>query len=55
MLKLPYRKDVLIRKLNELNDLLNDFLIIAKWPTWTNRKRSLGPNSTVFFKEMINI
>ena len=40
-------QDVLIDKLDEVNDLQNDFLIIAKWHIWTSRKRSLSPNITV--------
>jgi len=46
--------DVLIGKLDEVSDLLNYFLIIAKWHIWTSRKRSLSPNITVF-KEMMNM
>ena len=47
-------RDVLIGKLDEVRDLLNYFLIVAKWHIWTSRKRSLSPNITVF-KEMINM
>ena len=40
-------QDVLIGKLDEVNDLQNDFLIIAKCYIWRSRKRSLSPNITV--------
>jgi len=41
-------QDVLIGKLDEVSDLLNYFLIIAKWHIWTSCKQSLSPNITVF-------
>jgi len=47
-------QDVLIGKLDEVSDLLNYCLIVAKYHIWTSRKRSLSPNITVF-KEMINM
>jgi len=47
-------QDVLIGKLDEVSDLLNYFLVVAKWHIWTSRKRSLSTNITVF-KEMINM
>ena len=51
MLNCSYR---MIGKLDEVNDLLNDFLIIAKWHIWTSRKRSLSPNIIVL-KGIINM
>ena len=45
---------VLIGKLDEVNDLLNYFLIIAKWHIWMSRKRSLTPDIAAF-KEVINM
>ena len=47
-------QNVLIGKLEEVNDLRNDFLIIAKWHIWSSRKQSLSPNITVL-KEIINM
>ena len=47
-------QNVLIGKLDEVNDLLNDFLIVAKWHIWMSRKRSLTPD-IVAFKEVINM
>ena len=37
-------QDILIGKLDEVSDLLNYFLIVAKWHIWTSRKRSLAPD-----------
>ena len=42
------------RRQQKLNDLLNDFLIIAKWHIWMSRKRSLTPDIAAF-KEVINM
>ena len=36
-------QDLLIGKLDEVNDLLNYFLIVAKWHIWMSRKRNLTP------------
>ena len=47
-------QDVLIGKLDEVSDLLNYFLIVAKWHIWMSRKRSLTPD-IVAFKEVINM
>ena len=47
-------QDVLIGKLDEVNDLLNDFLIIAKWHIWISSKLSLTPDIAAF-KEVINM
>ena len=47
-------QDVLIGKLDKVSDLLNYFLIVAKWYIWTSRKRSLRPDIAAF-KEMINM
>jgi len=46
--------DVLIGKLDEVNDLLNYFLIVAKWNISMSRKRSLTPDIAAF-KEVINM
>ena len=46
-------QDVLIGKLDEVNDLLNYFLIVAKWHIWMSRKHSLTPDIAAF-KEVIN-
>ena len=40
------------RRQQKVNDLLNDFLIIAKWHIWMSRKRSLTPDIAAF-KEVI--
>ena len=47
-------QDVLIGKLDEVSDLLNYFLIVAKWHIWMSRKRSLIPDIAAF-KEVINM
>ena len=47
-------QDILIGKLDEVSDLLNYFLIVAKWHIWTSRKRSLSPDIAAF-KEVINM
>ena len=49
-------RDILIGKLDEVSDLLNYFLIVAKWHIWTSRKRhgSLSPDIAAF-KEMISM
>ena len=44
----------MIGKLDEVSDLLNYFLIVAKWHIWTSRKRSLSPDIAAF-KEVINM
>ena len=50
-----FLQDVLIAgKLNEVSDIFNYFLVIAKWHICTGRKRSLSPDITVF-KEMVNM
>lgn len=53
MLKFPMQ-DALIDKLDEVSDLLNYFLIIAKWHFWMSHKQNLSPNITGF-KEIINM
>ena len=47
-------QDVLIGKLDEVSDLFNYFLIIAKCHIWAGRKQSLGPDITVF-KDIFNM
>ena len=49
-------KDVLIHvgKLDEVSDLLNYFLIFAKWLIWMSRKHSLSPDIAAF-KDGINM
>ena len=47
-------QDVLIGKLDKVNDLLNYFLIITKWHIWMSRKHSLTPDIAAF-KEVINM
>ena len=47
-------QDVLIGKLDEVKDLLNYFLNVAKWHIWMSRKRGLTPDIATF-KEVINM
>ena len=47
-------QDVLIGKLDEVNDLLNYFLNVAKWHIWMSRKGGLTPDIPTF-KEVINM
>ena len=47
-------QDVSIGKLDQVNDLLNYFLIVAKWHIWTSRKCSLTPDIAAL-KEVINM
>ena len=44
----------MIGKLDEVSDLLNYILIVAKWHIWMSRKRSLTPDIAAF-KEVINM
>ena len=43
-------QDVLIGKLGKVSELLNYFIIIAKWNIGTSHKQSLNPNITVLKK-----
>ena len=47
-------QDVSIGKLGEVRDLLNYFLIVAKWHIWVSCKRSLTADIAAF-KEAINM